>query len=43
MLKTFNMGLGVVLIVKKDNLEKIQNSSRNEIFHQIGVVRKSEG
>ncbi|KAH3900819.1 bifunctional aminoimidazole ribotide synthase/glycinamide ribotide synthase SCDLUD_002272 [Saccharomycodes ludwigii] len=39
-LKTFNMGVGMVLIVKKENVERVEQllKEENEIFYNIGYL-----
>lgn len=46
MFRTFNCGLGMVLIVSKHHLEEVQNrlNDENEVVFQIGnVISKIEG
>jgi phosphoribosylformylglycinamidine cyclo-ligase len=45
MLRTFNMGIGMILVVSPDNSEVVKDSfaTRNESCYEIGVIEAGDG
>ncbi len=43
MYRTFNMGVGFIIVVSEDDVEEAKNILNKEIVYELGVITKAEG